>query len=162
MRFLGRRAPDRDAAPEDRREPQLEAVAIFRADGVVEGSIQRGESRLSDDLNAGSALQVWLVGADGNREWQSLRADDVIAVAVPPHPDPSPKRMARRRHVLDLKAPPYLISGTVHMPPGADPARYARSTPHRWLAVTNAAIGFADDTFEVDVLLLNLDHVVRS
>jgi len=147
---------------EGRAQVELDPVAIFRTDGVSEGWIRRSDLRLSDHLNTGAALHVRLPGVVGIEDWQVLSADDVIAVAVPPHPNPSPRRMARRRHVLELEAPPYHITGTVHMPPGADPARYARAAPHRWLALTQATIEFAGNVFKVEVLLANLDRVLRS
>jgi len=158
MGFLRSRPPDEDAGSEERTAEQ-DPVAIFRADGIEECSIARSSARLSDQLNSGAPLNVESAGGG----WAAVDSDLVLAIAAPPRAEPSPNRMARRRHVLELKAGPYEITGTVHMPPGADPARYARAAPLRWLAMTNATISIrgSTDAFAVDVLLVNLDHVTR-
>ena len=158
MGFLRSRPADEDAESEERTADR-DPVAIFRADGIEECSIVRSSARLSDQLNSGAPLHVLsAVGA-----WAAVDSDLVLAIAAPPRAEPSPNRMARRRHVLELTAGPYEITGTVHMPPGADPARYARAAALRWLPMTNATIATQGNTdaFAVDVLLVNLDHVTR-
>ena len=130
MRFLRRHKPDNGGLPEENcAQVELDPVAIFRTDGVTEGWIRRSDLRLSDQLNTGAALHVRLPGVVGVEDWQVLSADDVIAVAVPPHPNPSPHRISRRRHVLELEAPPYHITGTVHMRP--EPTPRATRDPRR-------------------------------
>jgi len=138
---------------------ESDPIAIFGVQEIIEGSTRRTDERLSNRLNAGDSVDVRVPASDGTEEWRSLRSDDVVAVAVPPQP--STRRMARRRHRLTLLAPPYEITGTAYMPAGADPARYARSTAHRWLALTDATVATPEEVIEVEVLLVNLDHVQR-
>lgn len=135
-----------------------EVVVRFGAD--VKGC--RQERRLSDTLNAGETLQVQLTrSGSAGPHWEALEPDRVIAVAAPPRADPSASRMARRRHQVELLAGPYRFSGIAHMPAGADPDRFVRSTSQRWLPLTRCAVGSPDGDFEVDVLIVNLEHVTR-
>ena len=98
------------------------------------------------------------------RECEGLtETDDVIAVAVQTYPDPSPKRIARRRHVLEMGAGPYEIRGVVHMPPGADPQRYVRATSQRWIATKGTVVdGDNGEAYEIGALPVNMEHVTRT
>ena len=156
-----RRRSEQEPANEPEQVVEFDPVAVLRPVGIDEGRIARSAERLSDRLNAGASLDILLPGPDGSEQPTNMSPDRVVAIAVPPQPAPSANRMARRRHVLELDAPPYRISGTAYMPAGADPARYARSAPQRWLALTNATVLSDSDEFGVEVLLVNLDHVHR-
>ena len=138
----------------------LDRIVICRASGVTEAWVERSSTRLSDRLNRGAPIDIRM-SLTGPA--QPLATDDVIALAVPLAPTPSPNRMARRRHILELTAGPYLLRGVVHMPAGADPARYLRATPQRWTALTHATLlrPNQDDGDEFDVLLVNMEHVAR-
>ena len=154
MRFVRRPPPP---PPEPLPPDNLEPIAIFRAEGVAEAATPRHTGRLSDELNARLPVRVLEDGA-----WSELDTWGAIAIAVEPNPEPSPNRVTRRRHVLDLSAPPYRLSGVAHMPPGADPTRYAAAASQRWLALTDASVLNEDGSgFEVDVLLVNMDWVAR-
>jgi hypothetical protein len=161
MKFFRRRpddATDESAAVED--SAALERVVIFQADGIVEGWIRPQEQRLSDALNAGKPLDVQVPSPDGTPgPWTDFNLDGVMAVAAPPQP--SPRAMSRRRHAVELFAEPYLFGGIAHMPPGADPIRYAKSTPLRWLPLTRCTVRTEDQEWEVEVVIVNLDHVSR-
>ena len=142
-------------------EVPLDPIAIFWADAVVEGWTERSTTRPSDKLNGGLPIDV-RYAPDGPAHL--METDDVIAVAVQTHPDPSPKRIARRRHVLEMRAGSYEIRGVVHMPPGADPRRYVRATSQRWLAVTKATVVDGDngEAYEIGALLVNMEHITRT
>ena len=88
--------------------------------------------------------------------------DAVVAVAPPTRADPSSQRMARRRHAVELSAGRYVIEGTAHMPPGADPMRYVDNTSLRWLPLTHCTVRTAEDDWSVEVLVVNLEHVRRT
>jgi hypothetical protein len=142
------------------QDAPLDSIAIFRADAVTEGWTERSLTRPSDRLNRGLPIDV-RYSADGASH--PLAPDDVIALAVQVQAGPSPNRMARRRHVLELTAGPYRLRGIVHMPPAADPTRYLRAASQRWIPLTKATIVSGDDNdgYEIDVLLVNMDHVAR-
>jgi hypothetical protein len=158
MRFL-RRCAVRGAAESATPSADVDPIAVFTIDGVSEGWTIRGPDRLSDDLNRGVPIRV-RYGDDG--PWNELSTDSSVAIAAPPRAR-SANRIARRHHALDLTAPPYRIHGVVHMPHGADPTRYLRAAPQKWIAVTDSTIvtGPDGDGFEIDVLLVNMDYVAR-
>jgi hypothetical protein len=163
MPLFGRRRDRADRRESDDEPPDgsLEPVAALTANGVIEGSIERTGDRLSDRLNAGARLSMRRDDGGEGMRWTELDLDHVIALAAPRRPEGSPNRMARRRHATELRADPYVISGTIHMPPGADPARYAASTGKRWLPVSDCTVEARDGAWEVEVLIVNLDHVRR-
>lgn len=160
MRFLRRREapPPASDAPSGSRSA-TDTVAIFASDTILEGRIPFTARRLSDALNAGDPLHVQVGDSD---EWTVFDLDPVIAVAPPTRADPSSQRMARRRHAVELTAGPYVIEGTAHMPPGADPMRYVDNTSLRWLPLTHCTVRTADADRSVAVLVVNLEHVRRT
>jgi hypothetical protein len=48
------------------------------------------------------------------------------------------------------------------MPPGADPVRYIDNTSMRWLPLTACTVSHDGDAWQVDVLIVNTDHVRRT
>ena len=139
---------------------EREPIAVFRADGVVEGWIPKQESRISDGLNDADHVRVIETPDGAADNWLEFNLDEVIAVAPAPRP-PSPARVSRRRHPLEVDAGPYNVKGIVHLPVGADPRRYVSSTGRRWLPLTECTVSEADDEWAVDVVIVNLDHVSR-
>ena len=73
----------------------------------------------------------------------------------------SPLRVSRRRHPIEVEAGPYRVSGTVHLPIGADPRRYVATTGRRWLPLTDCTVSAPADEWAVDVVIVNLDHASR-
>jgi len=140
---------------------EREPIAVFRVDGVVEGWIPKQQGRISDGLNDADQMRVGTETADGNAtDWLEFRLDDVIAVAPAPRPV-SPLRVSRRRHPIEVEAGPYRVSGTVHLPIGADPRRYVATTGRRWLPLTDCTVSAPADEWAVDVVIVNLDHASR-
>ena len=167
MPFFRRHSPEPDdpepEAPSVTRAMQLEPAAVFVESGVAEGWLVRENRRPSERLNAGEPLHLQLVTANAEPgAWVDYHPDDVIAVAVAPRLQPSPLRVSRRHHTMELVADPYVFSGTAHMPPGADPLRYASSASQRWLPLTSCTVTMGDDTYAVEVLLVNLERVARA
>ena len=160
MNAWGGRA-DRALGAEGSVNGERDPIAVFRVQGIVEGWIPKLEGRISDGLNDAERMRVRTPGPDGiSSEWLELDLDDVVAVAAPPRP-PSPARVTRRHHLLEIDAGPYRVHGTAHMPPGADPQRYLGSTGRRWLPLTNCTVEAGDDAFAVDVVIVNMDYAAR-
>jgi hypothetical protein len=140
---------------------ERERIAVFRVDGVVEGWIPQQEGRISDGLNDADHMRVRTEAtADGASDWLEFSLDDVIAVAPAPR-SPSPMRVSRRRHPVEVEAGPYLVRGIVHLPVGADPRRFVASTGRRWLPLTECTVSAVDDEWAVEVVIINLDHASR-
>ena len=138
---------------------EREPIAVFRSDDVLEGWILKQERRISDRLNDGDSLQVG-TETRGGLDWLEVNGDEVIAVAPAPRP-PSPDRVSRRNHPIEVEAGPYTVKGTVHLPVGADPRRYVASTGRRWLPLTECTVAAADGEWAVEVVIVNLDHASR-
>lgn len=140
---------------------EREPIAVFRVDGVVEGWVPKQQGRISDGLNDADHMRVGTETADGSAtDWLEFSLDDVIAVAPAPRPV-SPQRVSRRRHPIEVEAGPYRVSGTVHLPIGADPRRYVATTGRRWLPLTDCTVSAAADEWAVEVVIVNLDHASR-
>lgn len=138
-----------------------EPIAVFRVSGVIEGWIPKQEGRISDGLNHADRVRVRSEASDGSfGEWLEFSLDEVVAVAPAPRP-PSPTRVSRRLHPLELEAGPYRVNGTVHLPIGADPRRYMASTGRQWLPLTDCTVSAAEDEWAVAVVIVNLDHASR-
>jgi hypothetical protein len=165
MRLWKRRTeqPADAVAGTSEARPEPAPVAVFLLDRIVEGWIVPGQRRLSEGLNDGQPLRVQTSVETGEPGTEiDFDLDTVVAVAPPPQSQPSPARVSRRRHQLELRAGPYIINGVAHMPAGADPARYARSMAHRWLPLTRCSVSRDDEEWAVDVVIVNLDHVSRA
>jgi hypothetical protein len=140
---------------------QREPIAVFRVDGVVEGWIAATAGRVSDALGETDRMTVGTDapgGGDGNTI--ELDLDDIVAVAPAPRP-PSPARVSRRRHPIEVEAGPYRVTGTVHLPIGADPRRYVATTGRKWLPLTECRVVAAEDEWAVEVVIVNLDFASR-
>jgi hypothetical protein len=145
------------AAVGDEREP----IAVFRVDGIVEGWIPKQARRITDGLEDADLVRLGTSEDDGGRAGiVEISLDHVIAVAPAPRP-PSPARIGRRHHRVEVEAGPYLVYGIAHLPVGADPRRYVATTGRRWLPLTECTVAAADDEWEVAVLIVNLDHARR-
>ena len=145
------------AAVGEEREP----IAVFRADGVVEGWIPKQARRITDGLDDAELVRLGTSEDDGRRaDVVEINLDHVIAVAPAPRP-PSAARIARRHHRVEVDAGPYRVHGIAHLPVGADPRRYVATTGRRWLPLTECTVAAADDEWEVAVLIVNLDHASR-
>ena len=119
---------NREDASESSLDGERDPIAVFRIDGIVEGWIPKLEGRVSDGLNQADRMRIRTAAADGTPgEWLELDLDEVVAVAPAPRP-PSPYRIARRHHAVEIEAGQYRVTGTAHLPLGADPERYAAST----------------------------------
>ena len=147
-------------------EPSLrgerDPIAVFRIDGIVEGSLPKLDSRLTEALDESVRIQIRTAPHDGGAgERVVMNLDDVVAVAAPPRPL-SPYRVNRRHHAVEINAGPYRIRGIAHLPPGADPERYVASSPRSWLPLTDCTVGTVSDEWAVDVVIVNLDHASRE
>ena len=69
--------------------------------------------------------------------------------------------MSRRRHPIEVEAGPYRVTGTVHLPIGADPRRYVATTGRKWLPLTECRVVAAEEEWAVEVVIVNLDFASR-
>ena len=153
---------DGDLGAEPSETGEREPIAVFGVDAVLEGTIPKLEGRLTEHL--GHARRVHVRPADaGNaaKDQMVLELDDVVAVAAAPRP-PSPFRVARRQHAIEITAGRYQLRGVAHLPHGADPHRYVASAPRKWLPLTQCTVSTSVDQWSVDTVIVNLDHASRE
>jgi hypothetical protein len=142
-------------SPFGEREP----IAVFAVDGIREGWIPTPEGRLSDGLNDADRMR-FREAHDGREEWVEVELDSVVAVAAAPRP-PSPLRVGRRQHAVEIEAGPYRVRGLAHMPLGADPERYVAMKPRQWLPLTTCTVAAGEDEWAVDVVIVNLNYAAE-
>jgi hypothetical protein len=152
--WLGHTGVDLGAEPSitGERDP----IAVFRVDGIVEGTIPKLDGRMTEGLGEAQRIHV----QDGG-ERLAIDLDEVVAVAAPPRPL-SPYRVSRRQHAVEIEAGPYRVRGIAHLPPGADPHRYVASAPRKWLPLTDCTVRTSTDDFAVEVVIVNLDYASRD
>ena len=147
-----------EPSPTGERDP----IAVFGIDGIVEGTIPKLDGRITERLTEASQMHVRTAAADGGAgDRLVMDLDTVVAVAAPPRP-PSPYRVNRRQHALEIKAGPYRVRGVAHLPHGADPQRYVASAPRKWLPLTDCTVASDGDEWAVDVVIVNLEHASRD
>jgi hypothetical protein len=141
---------------------ERDPVAVFRTDGIVEGTIPKLDGRMTESLAEAAHLHIRTSSSDGaSSQRVVLDLDEIVAIAAPPRP-PSPYRVARRQHVVEIRAGPYRVSGVAHLPLGADPERYVASAPRRWLPLTHCTVGTGVDEWAVETVIVNLDYASRE
>lgn len=140
-------------------EPALEPVELYTPAGVIHGAVASHGGRMSDRLNEGTGLRVWLPDAD---EWATVEIADILFVMPPAHISPRQLRVHRRRRRVALRLRGYEIVGTVHLIAGIDLDPYLIRRRLRFLPVTDAMVSATDGrAFErgASVILVNVDAV---
>lgn len=173
---------------------ELAPIELYTADSRIVGWIAASGRRVTDLLNQEGELRLWqpspgpieapateqdgtsgLAGSvtmpaappddpDASGEWQTLVTDEVI-LAMPPEWRASRQlRLHRKLRRVVLAAGPFHVTGTLHLPPGADVGPdYLLRSP-RFLPLTDTyLLHQGDPPFEhvVSVAIVNSRHVTR-
>ena len=136
-----------------------EPVAIFTPDEVLQGWLEPRDGRLSESLNAGEPLHVELPLNGAASAWTDLPTCNLVAVTPLPRPPSSGDGTTHRRSVLD--AGRYVFSGTVHVPPGAEPDLYVHRLVSAWLPMTDATVAMDSEWWAAKVVIVNMAYVER-
>lgn len=140
-------------------EPALEPVELYTRAGRIHGAVASHGGRMSDRLNEGGGLRVWLADVEA---WETVGIADILFVMPPAHRSPRQLRVHRRRRRVALRLPGYEIVGIVHLIAGIDLDPYLIRRRLRFLPVTDAMVSGTDDpSFEcaASVILVNVDAV---
>ncbi|MDQ3879956.1 MAG: hypothetical protein M3295_02595 [Chloroflexota bacterium] len=147
----------------------MEPVEIFTTETRVTGWFSTGGARLTDLLNERTEIRIWRPvstgfggeeadgGASGG-EWLALRTADIV-LAMPP--DRAANRQVQvhkwaRRATLSMG--PFQITGSAHVPPGAEVSAYLVRLQQRFVPLTNVTIVHRDQTeseLTADVAIVN-------
>jgi hypothetical protein len=126
--------------------------------------------RLTDLINREAVIQVVLLDdrPDDPRqliewrtgmEWTDYPVAEALLVIPPPQVTDRTKRLHRPRQPIDLAIGPFLISGMVHVPAGAQASGFLFRQTARFAPVTRATIrakGLPDAEQYAEVVLVNI------
>lgn len=151
-------------------------VEFYTATDHLVATMDAGGERVTDQLNRDGSLQVlppepgvsWLESgsaeAVSDPDWVAFDIGDVLLVVPPAQASDPRRRLHRPRQPVDLSIGPFQVSGSVHVPPGAQASGYLyRVNPH-FVAITEAVIKRVDpEPLERRdaVVLVNLHRVDR-
>lgn len=130
----------------------LAPVRLYLRDRVVDGAVDAEGERMTDLLTSRAALRV--MGDTGS--WVAYAREEIVAVAPPPHV--SSRRLHRARRRVEFVAPPYIVTGTAHLPPGTQLQPFVLRSGRLALPVTGAWLrtedGSIDEDLDVAIMLV--------
>ena len=154
--------------PASVRTPELAPVEFFTATDHVVATTDAARERVTDQLNRDGSLQILApsgsVEPAGAPDWVAFDVGDVLLVVPPAQPSDPQRRLHRPRQPVDVRVGPFEVSGSVHVPPGAQASGYLyRLNPH-FVPITEAVIKRVDpEPLERRdaVVLVNLRRIDR-
>ena len=151
----------------------LSVVEFWSAGQRTLAGLDLSRERLTDLINREDFLPV--VRLEGQPEdfsqpiemragqqWSRLSVGDALLILPPPQPTDPSRRLHRPRQPVEIVVGPFLVSGMVHVPPGAQAAGFLLRQNARFAAVTRAAVRDSGrDGFEqhADVVLVNMRRI---
>jgi len=173
---LGRR----EKAPDDARPAPLEPasgglplVELWTAEGRRTVAVDPAGSRVTDFLNGEPIVQAVIVDTTQgdppaslepgpHHAWREIDVNEVLLAFPPPQAGDPRRRLHRPRQLIELRIGPFEVSGSVHVPPGAQAAGFLFRRGARFEPVTRATV--RDTRFELfeqraEVVLVNLRRV---
>lgn len=149
------------------REPLL----AWAGDCVVEGSVDLGEGRLSDQVNEREVVTFFDATLHALDDGHEVAVDElevgrgelhVIAVQGR-RGDPS-RRLRTVEERVTLELGPFVVTGNLHRPPSTAPLA-SLSRWQRFVPMTDALVGFKErdaDPVAREVVLVNRDRIART
>jgi hypothetical protein len=149
------------------REPLL----AWAGDCVVEGSVDLGEGRLSDQVNEREVVTFFDATLHALDDGHEVAVDElevgrgelhVIAVQGR-RGDPS-RRLRTVEERVTVELGPFVVTGNLHRPPNTAPLA-SLSRWQRFVPMTDARVGFKEgdaDPVAREVVLVNRDRVART
>jgi hypothetical protein len=151
----------------------LAVVEFWTASHRTVAGMDLGRGRLTDLLNREDSLPVvlldelpedraQLLAMRAGQRWTQLLVEDVLLVLPPPQPTNPQRRLHRPKQPVEIVIGPFVISGMVHTPPGAQAAGFLIRQNARFAPVTRAAVHDTGlDGFEqrAEVVLVNMRRI---
>jgi len=131
------------------------------------------QGRLIDLVNRDEAISVVLlderledlselIEMRADQAWTSLPVEDTLIIVPPPQATNPQRRLHRPRQPVEMIVGRFVISGMVHVPPGAQAAGFLFRQNVRYAAVTRAVVRDTElEGFEqhADVVLVNMHRI---
>lgn len=151
----------------------LSVVEFWTAEQRVTVGMDLSRERLADLLNRELSVRVAMldeVPEDASKpieilpgmRWADFAVEEALLAFPPPQVSDPLRRLHRPRQPVEINIGPFQISGSAHIPPGAQAAGFLMRQNARFLAITRAVISDATlEGFEqrANVLLINLRRV---
>jgi hypothetical protein len=103
-----------------------------------------------------------LIEMRADQAWTSLEVEDALLIVPPPQATNPQRRLHRPRQPVEILVGRFVISGMVHVPPGAQAAGFLFRQNVRYAAVTRAVVRDTElEGFEqhADVVLVNMHRI---
>ena len=178
---LGRRRKEPEPPPPGPGLPvvsSLGVVEFWTADQRLTVGMDLGHRRLTDLVNGQDSVRVvpfevapedpsLPVPMRPDQAWSDLAVEDALLVFPPPQPTDPQRRLHRPKQAVEIRIGPFEISGSVHIPPGAQAAGFlfrqqARFTPITRASVRDTRLVGYEQRAEVVLVNLKLVEVIRD
>jgi hypothetical protein len=162
--------PSTDVGPTPTR---LSVVEFWAAGQRTLAGLDLSRERLTDLINREDFLPVVLLDGQPenlsqpiemrvDQQWSHVSVEDALLILPPPQVSDPSRRLHRPRQPVEIVIGPFVVSGTVHIPPGAQAAGFLFRQNARFAAVTRAAVRDSGrEGFEqrAEVVLVNMRRI---
>jgi hypothetical protein len=103
-----------------------------------------------------------LIEMRADQAWTSLEVEDALLIVPPPQASNPQRRLHRPRQPVEILVGRFVISGMVHVPPGAQAAGFLFRQNVRYAAITRAVVRDTElDGFEqhAEAVLVNMHRI---
>jgi hypothetical protein len=158
-------------SPDIGRTPtSLSVVQFWSAGQRTLAGLDLSRERLTDLINREDFVPVVLLESlpedlsqpiekRSDQQWSHLSVTDALLVLPPPQVTDPSRRLHRPRQPVEIVIGPFVVSGMVHVPPGAQAAGFLFRQNARFAAITRAAVrdsGLEGFEQRAEVVLVNM------
>lgn len=169
-----RKEPElRPPAPSVPPATRLAVVEFWTAEQRLTVGMDLSRGRLTDLLNRDDSVRVAMlemvpedpsqpIEARPDSRWVDFAVEEALLVFPPPQLTNPLRRLHRPRQPIEIVIGPFQVSGSAHIPPGAQAAAFLLRQGTRFTPITRAAVrdiqlsGFEQ---RAEVLLVNLRRI---
>lgn len=177
MSFWSRGRRDKESADPPSADaettPRLAVVEFWAANRRTLVGMDLSQDRLTDLVNRQDSLPVVLLDEQPEdpskpiemrpgQQWTQLSIADALLILAPPQTTDPLRRLHRPRQRVEVVIGPFIVSGMVHVPPGAQAAGFLMRQNLRCAPITRAAVrdsGLTGFEQRADVVLVNMRFV---
>ena len=148
-------------------------VEFWTAGQRTLAGLDLSHERLTDLINREDFLPVVLLDGQpedlsqpiemrADQKWSRLSVEDALLILPPPQVTDPARRLHRPRQPVEIVIGPFVVSGMVHVPPGAQAAGFLFRQNARFAAITRAAVrdsGLEGFEQHAEVVLVNMRRI---
>lgn len=176
MSFLSRGRRGKESEESATAAPTATSLAVvefWAAGHRTLAGMDLSQGRLTDLINRQDILPVVLlderpedlsrpIEKRANQPWTHFLIWDALLILPPPQPTEPSRRLHRPRQPVEIVIGQFVVSGMVHIPPGAQAAGFLLRQNLRFAPITRAVVRDTErDGFEqrAEVVLVNMRRV---